>query len=57
LIQANFATSFDPSGGYVMMNIFDTPEHNQVFAQHAVTIPPGKMSTYSELMPHAMAHK
>jgi len=57
LDQANLSPTFDTSGGYVAMSILGSPEHDQFIAQHAVTIPPGKMSTYSELMPHVVAHK
>ncbi|KAF9650875.1 hypothetical protein BDM02DRAFT_3127393 [Thelephora ganbajun] len=52
----SFPTNFDPSGGHVALSILGS-QHDQFFAQHAATIPPGKMSTYSELMPHVVAHK
>ena len=32
-------------------------EHDKFFAHHTAAIPPAKMSTYSELMPHVVAHK
>ena len=55
--QTNPPTNFDASGGYMTLNTLGFPEHDQFFAQHAWTIPPGKMSIYSELMPHVVAHK
>ena len=38
-------------------NIIGSLEDEQFFARHEGAIPPGKMSNYSELMPHVVAHK
>lgn len=52
-----FPIDVDPRGEYETSSTLELLEHDYFFAQHAATIPPGKMSTYSELMPHVVAHE
>ncbi|KAF9792924.1 hypothetical protein BJ322DRAFT_1032122 [Thelephora terrestris] len=53
---ASFSSAFDPSVGYLVPSIPESLELDQFFTQLGA-VPPGKVSTYSELMPHVVAHK
>jgi hypothetical protein len=55
--QTDFPADLDPNGGYLVSAIPGSLEHDQIFAQYMDTIPQGKMSTYSELMPHVVAQE